>query len=81
MANRRIKRIVHAIFTSFDIRANCPKDEEMKILMKEIQRLEYDDVTKGKESMKNDFLSFKEDFRKSVLTAKRKVEKGGCLAQ
>ncbi len=81
MANKRIKRIIHVIFTSFDIRTDCPKDEEMESLMKKIQRLEYDDVTKGKERMRNDFLAFREDFRKSVLTAKRKVGKGGCLAQ
>ena len=43
MANKRIKRIIHVIFTSFDIRTDCPKDSfnrtivELKCLNRNIQ--------------------------------------------
>lgn len=81
MAKKRIKRVIRIIFSSFDVREYCPKDEGMKNLMKEIQHLEYDGVTKGKENMRNDFYKLRNDFLKSVLGAKEKREKKSLFAQ
>ena len=81
MAKKRIKRVIRIIFSSFDLREYCPEDKGMKSLMNEIQHLEYDGVTKGKENMRNDFYKLRNDFLKSVLDAKEKTEKERLFAQ
>lgn len=79
MAKKRVKRMIYIMLRAFDMRKRMPDDKELKELMKEIERLEFDDISKGKENIRKDFLNLGEDFKKSSMLAKEKLEKEGCL--
>ena len=76
-----LTKLSHKIFLFinrlFDLKS---KSADMGELEREIEALQFDDISKGKENIKEDFLRLRDDFAKSFLEAKNKLQYGGCLS-
>ena len=79
MSITSIKKLLSVIANAFYIKRK-PDAPDMVDLLEQIQSLDFDDISKGKENLRGDSVNLRNDFTKATMEAKRKLQCEGCLS-